>query len=328
MTTKFIKTAALLLLFGIGQDVLCANEKETGIFINPEDEPEPTALFNTISARHTQIEEFDYAIALPNTGYVQSHTPFFNTIFKNEVDNSTIAVSQHGTSAVSALQRNMNAANYKRTDFIINGIKAELRKSKEENGRYRQELELNTNLPMFITAECDATDTININKLERSLLSIVYSGPQQKEKGSYSTSLFSISNGGYKVQNSGLMLSIFTQSGDFEKEKASNEKDYFQLATTKLDVKKDAKKEARKLVEGILEKDSKIVGSKKISINGKKGFDYDIISTDEGGKVTGKSYATVIYNAGRVYLFIASANKNIDEKLEFFKNIAQTLKIK
>ena len=124
------------------------------------------------------------------------------------------------------------------------------------------------------------------------------------------------------------MLSIFTKSGDFENEKASNEKDYFQLATTKLDVKKDAKKEARELVEGILEKDSKIVGSKKISINGKKGFDYDIISTDEGGKVTGKSYATVIYNAGRVYLFIASANKNIDEKLEFFKNIAQTLKIK
>ena len=70
------------------------------------------------------------------------------------------------------------------------------------------------------------------------------------------------------------MLSIFTKSGDFENEKASNEKDYFQLATTKLDVKKDAKKEARELVEGILEKDSKIVGSKKISINGKKGFDY------------------------------------------------------
>lgn len=291
-----------------------------------EDEPEPTALFNTLSARHTQIEEFDYAIALPNTGYVQSHTPFFNTIFKNEVDNATIAVSQHGISAVSALQLRMN--NYKWTDFNINGIKAVLRKSKDENGRYKQELELKTNLPMFITAECNATDTININKLERCLLSIVYSGPQQKEKDTYSTSLFSINNGGYKVQNSGLMLSIFTKSGDFENEKASNEKDYFQLATTKLNVKKDAKKEARELVEGVLEKDSKIVGSKKININGKKGFDYDIITTDEGGKVTGKSYATVIYNAGRVYLFIASANKNTDEKIEFFKNIAQTLKIK
>lgn len=281
--------------------------------------PDTTVLFNTPSARHTAIENFDYAIVLPNTGYKQ--TALSLSHFENEVDQASIVIYQY-RQEFSEPQPVGDHSFYN-----INGVDATLYKQVEKD-QCKQTLILNTKVPMTLTATCKSTDTTNINKLERSLLSIVYNGPAQKDKNVYTTSLFSINNGGYKLENAGLQLSIFTKSGDFLKERNENNKNYFQLVTFKSDVKKKQKKEAAKLIDGVLEKNSKVVKSSKCDINGKKGFAYDIVTTDDDNKTIETSYAVVIYTSNRVYLYYASANENMQENIATYKKIAQTLKIK
>ncbi|MCQ2206883.1 MAG: hypothetical protein MJZ02_01535 [Paludibacteraceae bacterium] len=326
MSNNYSKYIAALLLFcslGVKAQVVdttASTHSETQANV----EKEPITLFNTFGKRHSVINNFDYAVILPNTGYKQSSSNFFS-FFENEVDQATIGIGQTANSKIFDSQ--FEEAN--KCAYRINGVDATLYKSTDDKGRCKQTLKIDTHTPIFVTAACKSDDTININKLERCLLSIVYSGPEQKDKNTYTTSLFSISNGGYKLENSGLHLSIFTKSGDFAEERANNIKDIFQLGTFRCEVKKkQQKKEALKLIEGLLEKGSKIVSNKTCAINGRNGFEYNIETTDEEGKLVEKSYATVIYTADRAFLFYASANKDIDKNIAIFKTIAQTLKIK
>lgn len=290
-------------------------------------------IFNTPTARHTAIENFDYAIALPNTGYKQSSLDFtFTSIFKNEVDEATITISQHKDNAINAITgQQKHELNEQKTDtYSINGVIATLTKGINKRGDYVQTLVLNTSIPLTVEASCNGTDTININKLERSLLSIVYTGPAQKDKNTYSTSKFSIGKEGYKVENSGLQFTVLTESGDYISEKENNIKNFLQLANINFEVaKKKQKKEADKLMKSFYEKDeSKIIKSKAIDINGKSGFEYDLVKTDDNKNVTEKSYAIVIYTEDHLFLLYASANQNIDANMAKLKKIAQTLKIK
>lgn len=308
---------------------------------------EGKVIINSQTPTHTAIENFEYAIVLPNTGYKQTASNLV-TIFRNEADNASITIRQYESNEAAISKLEYGALS---TDiYKINGTEAILYKY-EKKGELKQILayfeELNgmTENPIVIEATCDSSNIGCANKIERSLLSIIYTGVKPKASNIYETSAFSIENGGFKNQHTGILNTIFTKSGDYENERRNKEFVYFQLLRNKSSVKKGKqKKDAANTIntaylpfflalnanEAAASIDRKINASKpkKTIISGIDGYEFDIDMIGEGGKKLAKGYAVVLYGNDVQYLFFSNANKDIDNNIAKFKQIARTLKIK
>lgn len=277
-------------------------------------------IFNTKTVKHTAIEGFDYAIVLPNTGYKQTKANFM-TKFENEVDEAEISIDQPIQDISTSFY--VNDSGY--TNYNINNTSANLRK-RAYKGKMEQTLYLATPKPMYVVGTCKLTDTTNINKIERSLLSIVYTGPiaDKASNNKYNNSLFSIESNGFKTENTGLMLTLFTKSGNHLEEQKEGKENYFQVLTIKdkVDVKQH-KKEAKKITNSLIEKKDKISKGKQIEINGKKAFEFNVAKSSGA-----KSYMTVTFSKDHIFVFLANSNAEIEKNMATFKSIARTLEIK
>lgn len=276
----------------------------------------PTEIFNTMTGRHINITNFDYAIALPNTGYKQTSANLATT-FYNEVNDATIVISQPAG----------NHPSEEGAAYIINGIKAFIQDEKR-NDRAIKTLSLFTHYPLIIEASCRATDTITINMMEKSLLSVVPTVMRPKDSHLFENSAFTIASDGYLPQCSGTNFTIFTPSGRSEMEAENGKGNYFQiLVVNEAVAAKKQKKDAKSVISAIMTRDlkgSKIAKSKKTTINGLNGYEFELENKDRAEK----SYAVVLYSSNRYYLFLSSANSDVDKNIALYKTIAQTLKTK
>lgn len=300
--------------------------------------PEELVIFNTLSPKHTAIDNYDYAIELPNTGYKQTNSNLV-TIFRNETDNAHIVVKQipnvYWDLITEEVKRYAESDTTAMSTYRINGTEAFLLKTKKKD-KLKQVLYFNEHLsgqtenPIVIEATCDADDIRTANKIERSLLSLVYTGVNSKDPNVYETRDFSIANGGFKIQHIGLLSTLFTKSGDFENERKQNIHVYFQILRQKGQVKKSQrKKDAIHHVNNAYAAKIKASKPKNITINGIDGYEFDItLMNEETGNVRAKGYAVMLYTDKAQYLFFSNANMDIDNNIDTFKKIARTLKIK
>lgn len=324
----------IITLIGLLLPFVCKAQEQ---ITSTDDKAESYVIFNTPSPKHTAIENYDYAIELPNTGYKQTSSNLV-TIFRNETDNATIVVKQYTSNSMATEDMTkyiMSDSLAKVNHYKINGTEARLLKVKKKE-KLKQVLYFNEQLsgltenPIAIEATCDAEDIRTANKFERSLLSLVYTGVKPKDSNVYETSAFSIANGGFKIQHTGLLSTIFTKSGDYENEHKQNCHVYFQILRQKGQVKKNQqKKDAILQVSNAYADKIKASKPKKTTINGIDGYEFDITLMDEEtGNVQAKGYAVMLYTDKAQYLFFSNANMHIDNNIEKFKKIARTLKIK
>lgn len=289
-------------------------------------------IMNVKTPKHVQFQNYVYAITLPNTGYKEVASGWASS-FVNEHDDVRIDISQPAEHYLESLTKRVQAGEIKPTLYKINGQDAWLNKSHSE-AHSQYELCLFYNglpTPVILSATYpDSLDALIGKSLTRSLLSLVYVGPEVSaaNKGNYETPVFSIASGKYLPQCMGVLMTAFSRSGNVNKELESNHKDFYQVMQEDIAVKSGKRKKmAVSLVNGILEDGDKVISRKAVEVNGLKGFEFDIERVNNG-KVAAKEYAAVLFTDKRLFLFVSVTNENMEANINEYKQILRTFKVK
>lgn len=288
---------------------------------------------NEKTADHKKFDNYSYAI-IPPAGYELTDN---GTTFRNADKRSSISISHlnmvlDGSSDNELLKVTFQnfISGYQTNEFVyINDMELYL-VSKADNDRVITSLVMpEDNGSVMLTAVTPSSDLAVIEQAKEALLSVVFLDPSELSDGPvFENSLYSIENQGFYAQPEGSTLVAFCESGDFAKEQATGRLVYFKVLMNEDAVKaKEQKMFATEVVKALISDNETITSDNAVEVNGLPGYEYFITET-ANGEVKSKSYAMVVFTAGKYYCFTSKANQEYDMYLQKFQAAAKSFKAK
>ena len=287
-------------------------------------------IINVKDGDYVNFANYDYAIKLPNTGYHAGNSSMAPS-FINDVDGVVIELVQVDRTDVENTKAILQSSSTDWSRYKINGVETYLYKAVSKGiseFNYMVMLYLGENIPIEVRVKYSSSieDRMAL-RLQKCLLSFVYTGPTSADSKTFCNSSYCIENGGFKERNIGLLLTTFCKSGDPNLEMNQGRKVYFQIMMQQEEIAKSKrKKTAASLLKGILERNDKVKATAQKNIGGLPAYCYDIEQKDENGELVSKKYITVIFSQKEFFLFTSCANADIDKNISEFKRISETFK--